>query len=242
MNLRRLLACLATLCLLLPAGPAARAQSATPVDLELVLAVDVSSSVDRTEYDLQIHGLAEAFRHPAVQSAIRAVGSAGIAVAVVQWSGQGEQSLAVDWTQVTDRASASALAREIDNTARQLSGGQTAIGDALTFSLDQIEANGFQGRRRVIDVSGDGRANDGIEPSLARDLAVAQGVTVNGLTILNEEPFVDSYYGYNVIGGDGAFQMAADDYRHFALVILRKLVREITVPFSSREHRTRPAG
>ncbi|MEM7224597.1 MAG: DUF1194 domain-containing protein [Pseudomonadota bacterium] len=207
-------------------------QQAANVDLELVLAIDVSSSVDGNEFDLQTKGLAEAFRHPAVHNAVRALGGIGIAVAVVQWSGEGEQEIVVDWTRVADSATANALARQIDNAPRAISGGQTSIGDALRYSLELFEGNGYQGRRRVIDVSGDGRANAGADPSLLRDLAIFQGVTVNGLTILNEEPFVDSYYQYNVIGGDGAFQMSADDFEDFALVILKKLVREITVPFS----------
>ena len=220
----------------------ARSQQAIKVDLELVLAIDASSSVDGTEFVLQTRGLAEAFRHPAVHSAVRALGDIGIAVAVVQWSGEDEHALVVDWTRVVDGASANALARQIDNTPRAISGGQTSIGDALRYSLEQFQHNGFQGRRQVIDVSGDGRANAGPDPSLLRDLAIAQGVTVNGLTIQNEEPFVDSYYQYNVIGGDGAFQMSAEDFEDFALVILRKLIREITVPFSRLEPEQRSLG
>jgi hypothetical protein len=210
------------------------AQQPTPVDLELVLAVDVSSSVDHEEYDLQMRGLSEAFRQPAVQAAIRAAGFLGIAVAVVQWSNTDEQTLAVDWTLVRDAASANALADRIRDTKRAVSGGQTAISGALKFSLQQLDTNGYEGRRRVIDVSGDGRANSGPLPMAERDAAVAEGVIVNGLAILNEEPFVDSYYRYSVIGGEGAFLMTATDYEDFAVAILEKLIREIKLPPVSR--------
>jgi hypothetical protein len=152
------------------------AQSVRPVDLELLLAVDVSSSVDREEYDLQMRGLSEAFRHPAVQAAVRAAGSLGIAVAVVQWSDSEDQSLVVDWTVIHDAASTEALAERIGNTKRVVSGSQTAISGALAFSLHQLTSNGFEGRRRVIDVSGDGRANSGDHPMAMRDLALADGV------------------------------------------------------------------
>ena len=219
----------AVLAALLP-GPGAGAQSVRPVDLELLLAVDVSSSVDGSEYDLQMRGLSEAFRHPAVQAAVRAVGHLGVAVAVVQWSDSNDQALVVDWTVIHDVASTEALAEKIGNTERIVSGSQTAISGALAFSLHQLTVNGFEGRRRVIDVSGDGRANSGDHPMAVRDLAVANGVVINGLAILNEEPFVDSYYRYTVIGGDGAFLMTAHDYEDFAVAILEKLIREIDLP------------
>ena len=211
-------------------GPGAGAQSVRPVDLELLLAVDVSSSVDGEEYDLQMRGLSEAFRHPAVQDAVRAAGQLGVAVAVVQWSDSNDQSLVVDWTVIHDTASTEALAERIGNTERVVSGSQTAISGALAFSLHQLTTNGFEGRRQVIDVSGDGRANSGDHPMKLRDLAVANGVVINGLAILNEEPFVDSYYRYTVIGGDGAFLMTAHDYEDFAVAILEKLIREIDLP------------
>ena len=210
--------------------PRADAQSVRPVDLELLLAVDVSSSVDREEYDLQMRGLSEAFRHPAVQDAVLAAGHLGIAVAVVQWSDSNDQSLVIDWTVIHDAASTEALAERIGNTERVVSGSQTAISGALAFSLQQLTTNRFEGRRQVIDVSGDGRANSGDHPMALRDLAVANGVIINGLAILNEEPFVDSYYRYTVIGGDGAFLMTAHDYEDFAVAILEKLIREIDLP------------
>jgi hypothetical protein len=207
-----------------PAG----AQQGEPVDLELVLAVDASSSVTIHEFDLQMRGLSEAFRHPAVLAAIRAAGDLGIAVALVQWSDNRKQIVAVDWTKVRSEASAAGLANRIGATPRFIIGGGTAIGGAIAFSARQFEISAFEGRRKVIDVSGDGRANQGALPSRVRDEAVAQGITINGLAILNEDPTVDTYYRIHVIGGTGAFIMAADDYDDFAKAIVEKLIKEIS--------------
>jgi hypothetical protein len=213
----------------------ALAQGGRPVDLELVLAVDTSSSVSAEEFDLQMRGLAEAFRSPAVVQAIRAAGDLGLAVSLVQWSDARKQFLAIDWMMVTDEASARRFSEEIGNTPRFLVGGGTALGGALSFSMRQFEKSGFQGRRKVIDVSGDGRTNQGAHPSRIRDKAVAAGITVNGLAILNEDLYVDRYYLYNVIGGTGAFVMTADDYADFAQAILQKLIKEIAgVPIAAR--------
>ncbi|MFQ5776011.1 MAG: DUF1194 domain-containing protein [Kiloniellaceae bacterium] len=207
-----------------------------PVDLELVLAVDASSSVSTAEFELQIRGLAEAFRSREVIEAIRASGDLGIAVALIQWSDNRKQFLAVDWTAVGDQPSALALAAEIEGTPRFLVGGGTAIGGALRFAMRQFDRNGFAGRRKVIDVSGDGRTNQGSQPSRVRDLAVARGITINGLAILNEDPTVDSYYFAHVIGGTGAFVMTANDYEAYGLAILAKLIKEISgVPVAARQ-------
>lgn len=208
-------------------GGASVAQKLQPVDLELVLAVDTSSSVSSSEFNLQMQGLAEAFRNPAVQGAIMAAGDLGIAVAMVQWSDNRKQTLAIDWTVVHDEASAEAFARQIDNTPRFLIGGGTAIGGAINFSARQLLSNGFDGRRKTIDISGDGRTNQGFNPARARDAAVAQGITINGLAILNEDALVDRHYLTNVIGGTGSFVMRAEDYSDFARAIIQKLVKEI---------------
>jgi hypothetical protein len=204
-----------------------RGQGAAPVDLELVLAVDASSSVSASEFNLQMHGLAEAFRHPAVQGAIRGLGDLGIAVAMVQWSDNRKQTVAIEWTVVRDEAEAVAFAGKIDNTPRYLIGGGTAIGGALIFATHQLQVNRFEGRRKVIDLSGDGRTNQGSSPAKARDEAVALGITVNGLAILNEDQLVDRHYANHVIGGTGAFVMRANDYENFADAILEKLIKEI---------------
>lgn len=209
------------------------------VDLELLLAVDASSSVSAEEFELQTGGLAGAFRDPRVVAAIRASGDLGIAVAVVQWSDSRKQFLAVDWRQVRDEDGAQALAEEIESVPRFLVGGGTAIGGALEYCIRQFDLNDFTGRRQVIDVSGDGRTNQGSQPSDQRDIAVARGITINGLAILNEDPTVDSYYAANVIGGTGAFVMTANDYGAYADAILAKLIKEISgVPIA----RSRPEG
>jgi len=219
--------------LLLGAEPCL-AQGRRPVDLELVLAVDTSSSVSPGEFNLQMQGLADAFRSPDVQSAIPLAGDLGIAVAMVQWSDNRKQTVAIDWRMVRDPGSAEAFAREIDNTPRFLIGGGTAIGGAVNFSAHQLRINGFEGRRKVIDVSGDGRTNQGSNPATARDDAVAQGITINGLAILNEDGLVDRHYLANVIGGTGSFVMNADDYSDFARAILEKLIKEIAgVPIAA---------
>ncbi len=209
----------------LATAPGVRAE---PVELELVLAVDSSFSVDREEFDLQMNGLARAFRDPRVSAAIRASGDHGIAVCLVQWAGNWDQSMALDWTAIRDADSAETFARRLEQTLRLLVGASTSITGALKFSMRQFERNRFEGRRLVIDVSGDGRHNQSTGPAVPRDLAVNMGITINGLAILNEDHQLDRYYRDHVIGGTGAFVMTTDSYRDFASAIVRKLVREIS--------------
>ncbi len=230
---------LAALVSLVLAAPTARANQ--PVELELVLAVDASSSVTAWEFDLQMQGLAAAFRDPEVQGAVRAAGERGIAVALVQWSGRDRQVLATDWMQVYGPGSAREFAAEIAATPRFISGGSTAIGNAIEFSVNLLTFNAYEGRRRVVDVSGDGRTNQGVQTSQMRDAAIAEGVTVNGLAILNEDPSVDQYFKQNVIGGSGAFLLSATDYKDFARAIKQKLLREIAGPPIARAPTDPPA-
>ena len=203
-----------------------------PVELELVLAVDVSSSVDDNEYFLQMNGLAQAFRHPDVLAALRAsVG--GIAVALVQWSDSSKHAVAVDWMAVRDDADAAAFANAAVRAPRLIVGGQTSISGAIRFAMRELETNAYEGARRTIDISGDGRANAGAPPERARRAAAAAGVTVNGLAIRNEEPFVDTYFRNSVIAGEAAFLVVADDYDDFAAAMIEKLVREIGLPLAA---------
>lgn len=220
-----LLATVAVAAILAAAGPGGAQDR--PVDLELVLAIDASSSVDDTEFGLQVIGIARAFRDPSVIAAIEGVG--GVAVAVMQWAGPSQQTLALRWTHIFDAASATALA---DRTVamRRLVFGTTSIDKALWSSMNVFASSGFRGRRRVIDVSGDGRTNFGPDPDTMRDRAVARGMIVNGLTILNEEPDLDVYYRRFVVGGPGAFLMTADSYEDFAAAMRLKLIREIKGP------------
>lgn len=206
-------------------APAASAQ--TEVELELVLAVDASSSVRYDEFMLQMRGIAEAFRHPEVVAALEMLDGGGIAVSLLQWSSPSQQDLSVGWAYVFDEASAMEFADVVDTTGRVIAGGATAIGEALQASLHALEANDFQGRRQTIDVSGDGRSNMGVRPAVVRDEAVARGITINGLAVLSDEPGVDRHYREEVIGGPGAFVVTARDYNDFAEAMLEKLVREI---------------
>ena len=226
-NRRAPAAALAGALLILATAPAVAQER--PVDLELVLAVDASASVSGEEFELQIRGLAEAFRHRSVVQAIRAAGDLGLAVALVQWADYRQHALSVDWTVVRDAASGRQFAKQIEDVRRSVAG-NTAIGGAIEFAILQLEGNGYSGRRKVIDISGDGPNNQGSAAWLVRDLAVARGITVNGLAILNEDPTLDRYYLTNVIGGPGAFVMTANDYVAYRLAILTKLVQEISGP------------
>ncbi len=206
---------------------AAPAPAGVPVELELVLAVDVSTSVDDGEFELQMQGIAAAFRHPGVQAAIRAAGDRGIAVALIQWSEFVHQRTTIDWTLVRGAADAAALADDIATAGRAIPGGGTAIYGAINFALHEFDTNGYDGRRQVIDVSGDGRSDLLVATTAARDRAVGRGVAINGLVILNDDPHLDRYYRANVIGGTEAFVLTVDDFEAFATAIVIKLIREI---------------
>ena len=156
-------------------------------------------------------GIANALRDPEVIEAIEGGAPNGVAVAVIEWSGPGQQLVAVDWTRITDARSAAALAARIEAMGRGLIG-ETAIGEALRFASDLLAYGPFQGARRIIDVSGDGPSNAGEEPEPMRDAAALAGVTINGLAILRENPGLDRYYAEHVIGGPDAFVMIAEDY------------------------------
>jgi hypothetical protein len=210
---------------LLLASSAAQAQ--TQVDLQLVLAVDASGSVNQTRFDLQKGGYAAAFRNPRVIEAIAAGARHSIAVAMVQWTGPTLHVQIIDWTQVSDATSAQALASAIEAAPRRLFGGGTSLSGAIDYAMTMLAASPFRGARRIIDVSGDGSNNAGRPAALARDEAVRAGVVINGLPITWIEPGLDLYYRDNVIGGPGAFVVAVDSYDNFADAILNKLVTEI---------------
>lgn len=198
--------------------------------MELVLAVDCSSSVDQEEFELQMRGLAEAFRHPSVMNALQQTWPKGIAVALLQWSGDLDQVKAIEWSHINSAPSAAAFAKTIDETPRFVDGGPTALGNAVNVSVDWILDNQFVGERQVIDVSGDGRANTGDAAAVARHRANQNGITVNGLAILNEEAKLASYYVAGVVGGPGSFLLTADDFDDFSRAIRRKIFFEITGP------------
>jgi hypothetical protein len=215
--------------LALSTGPPARAaDTAGPVDVQLVLAVDSSSSVNMDEYYLQLEGYAAAFRHDDLLKAIQSGEHKAIAVAMFEWSSENQQTVNFAWRRLSDADSVRAFATELETAPRLVIGGETAIGAAIDFATDLLDASDFTSSRRVIDVSGDGISNRGRPVTVARDDALLRGIAINGLAILNEEPQLDTYYKLAVIGGSGAFVIAARDYHDFADAILRKLLREIT--------------
>ncbi len=204
-----------------------QAQGSRVADLELALLVDVSASVSDEEFRLQVDGLATAFRSAAVLDAIRASANRGIAVSVIQWANRANQRVSIEWTLLRGDADALRLAAKIASKPRLIHGGHTALGSALAFGLQELESNRATGLRRVIDVSGDGRANDGLPLRAVRKEVIEHGVTINGLAILNELPLLDRYFRERLIGGEGAFVMVAQDYADFAQAMAVKLVREI---------------
>jgi hypothetical protein len=232
--IRTLLAALVSALWLTQPAPA-KAQE--PIDLALVLAVDSSGSVSEYEFILQMRGLAEAFRSPAVLNAIKSATPRGVAVNLVQWSSVDQQGQAFGWTVVRDEFSAERVAALIEHTPRLVKDGATAISALLDYAT--VLVLGVDAYRRVIDVSGDGRDNQAGDDELTgRMRAVAAGVTVNGLAILNEEPFLEFYYLTEVIGGENAFVLGADDYDDFAQAMRIKLIKEINnAPISDRRDR-----
>ncbi len=210
------------------AAPAFSTQAlAEPVDLELVLAVDCSGSVDSDEFALQIRGYASALTHPSVLRAIQSGRIGAIGVTYVQWSGPSIQNQAVGWTVIKDASSARAFADAMLAARRQIFGGGTSLSGAVDYGRTLFGTGGLQSDRRTIDVSGDGINNRGRVPTAARDEAVADGITINGLPILTDFAMLDEYYKDNVVGGPGAFVIPAENFESFAAAILNKLVREI---------------
>ena len=197
-----------------------------PVDVELVLAVDSSSSIDPFEFNLQIEGIAQAFRHPEFLGTLQSLRQ-GLAVTVVHWSAGYRNKQVVAWRRIADAASAEAFAHEVETGPRQYPGSYTAIGLAIEFSARLLDSNAFAGGRRAIDVSGDGRNNSGPAPAEARDRAVARGIIINGLAITDGDDSLGTYYQENVSGGPGSFVMTIDGYRDIVDAMRRKILREI---------------
>jgi hypothetical protein len=208
------------------------------VDLLLVLAADISRSVDEEKFNLQRDGYAKALLNPRVLNAIESGDKGRIAICFVEWSGAFSQSVMVDWTVVANRDDAAKLASRI-RAAPRLFMQRTAIGEAIEFAAAQFEKSGMASPRRVIDVSGDGTSNAGRDVVGARDAVLARGITINGLVILSETPLPTNpththppggllaYYENNVIGGPGAFALAAESFEAFGASLASKLVKEI---------------
>ena len=205
--------------------PPAFAQTA--VDLQLVLAVDASGSVDQRRFELQMQGYVAAFHDPRVLQAIQSGATQAIAVTMVQWTGPALQVQVLPWTLINDATTAHAFAAAIVATPRRLFSGGTSISGVIDYAVPLMLESPFKGTRRVIDISGDGSNNRGRSAADARDDAVRAGIIINGLPILALEPGLDRYYSDNVIGGPGAFVIAAESYETFADAILKKLIREM---------------
>ena len=208
---------------------AALVAGAAPVSaasLALVLAVDVSESVSTERYVLQHDGIANAFETPQLINAIART-PGGIEALVLEWSDPDKIAVTVDWTKIGDAATARAFATSVRKSERS-SHGLTALGAALQAAGAAFGRLPEPAAHKVVDVSGDGIANFGPAPSGVRDELVAHGVTINGLAILTEEPWLAEYYRQNVIGGTAGFCLVAENMDSFAEAMLRKLVQEVS--------------
>ena len=223
---------------LLAALTVAAPARAEAVDLLLVLAADVSRSIDDGEFNLQRKGYAAALSDPRVLKAISSGPNHSIALTFVEWSGADEQKTVIDWSIVRDGEAAAVIAAQIITAPRSFLA-RTSISAAIDYSMDSLNAAPASAERRVIDISGDGTSNAGRPVTDARDEAVARGVTINGLAIINTQVSpgftthtqppggLPNYYRENVIGGTGAFLLVVENFETFADAITRKLVSEI---------------
>lgn len=199
--------------------------SARAAALGLVLAIDVSASVSPDSYILQREGIAQAFEDPHVARAIAAE-PGGIEALLLEWSDPEKISVAVDWRHIEDAASGRAFAAAVRDSRRS-SHGLTAIGPALLAAAAQFARLKRPVAHRIIDISGDGIADFGLAPAIARNRVTRRGITINGLAILTTQPGLEGYYRAEVIGGPGAFVLAAKDFASFAEAMRRKLRREL---------------
>jgi hypothetical protein len=251
--MRPRIAVMAFLCAIAGAGWAGAAgpKSATEalgVDVEIVLAADVSRSIDDKEFALQRKGYAAALADPRVLKAIQAARIRAIGVCFIEWSGEDEQHVVVDWSRIQDEEDGAGFASAIRAAPRSFTG-RTSISAAIDFAMVRFEKARWPAARRVIDISGDGTSNAGRPITAARDAAAAAGVTINGLAIINESPDLGysahtrppgglpDYYRRNVIGGPDAFLVVVKDFASFADAMARKLAKEIADSEGLRRYR-----
>jgi len=242
MSIPRIAARAATVALILAATAESRAAE---VDLELVLAVDVSGSIDEHEARLQRDGYVHALTDERVLAAITAGALGRIAVTYVEWADFNVAQTTVDWHLIDGPEAADRFARRLA-AAPLISAVWTSISNATEYAVNRLAENPHQGRRRVIDISGDGANNSGNFVTRARDRAITSGVTINGLPIINDRPDrygylqipnLDLYYEDCVIGGPGAFLIIANGFKDFARAIRHKLILEIAgVPAPTKPH------
>jgi Protein of unknown function (DUF1194) len=216
----------------------AAASAADQVDLLLVLAADVSRSVDSGKFQLQREGYAAAISDPRVLETIQSGRHGKIGVTFIEWSGVGSQRVLIEWTTIGDAESAKGFGDRLLEAPRSFAD-RTSISGAIDFAMGQLAHAPYESSRRTIDISGDGTNNSGREVGQARDEALAQGVTINGLVILSETPLVwnpdhtnppgglDNYYRNNVIGGPGAFVLVAENFGSFGQAIVKKMIAEV---------------
>ena len=214
------------------AGGVLVADAGFAVDLGLVLAVDCSSSIDAGDFQIQMHGIAAALRHPDVAKAIAAGEHQRIALSLVLWSNARVQSIALPWRLLANSVDLAIAAGQVEALPRGVPGGGTGLAAAIAFSEALLGALPIPAKRYTIDVSGDGEDNEGGNAGAARDRAVARGVTINGLPIIDGSSTIARYYSRQVIGGPGAFIEQAETIMSFRETILRKLLREIGRPVS----------
>ncbi len=226
-----------TAALLVSAAPA---RATEQVDLLLVLASDVSRSVDFPKFKLQREGYAKAITDQRVLKAITSGAYGRIAISFVEWAGFGQQKVVVDWTIIDGAEAAAAVAEQFIKLPRSFYD-RTSISGAIEFSMAQFARAPFETIRKTIDVSGDGTNNSGPSVTAARDRALAAGVTINGLVILTDNPQawnsdhtnppggLESYFRNNVIGGPGAFVLVAENFDSFGQAIVKKLIAEIAM-------------
>ena len=234
MRIVRLLLAISTL--IAAQMPLARAEE--DVDLLLVLAVDVSRSIDQPKFMLQRDGYAAAVSNRSVLEAIKSGPHQKIALAFAEWSGYGAQKLVIDWTVIDGLEAGRRFGDQIVEAPRSFAD-RTSISGGIDFAAAQLARAPFKAPRRVIDVSGDGTNNAGREVTAARDEAVAKGILINGLVILTNNQLLfnaehtnppgglEKYYRDNVVGGPGAFVMVAEDFNAFGKAIIKKLIAEI---------------
>jgi hypothetical protein len=197
-----------------------------PVDLALIIALDCSASVTFDEFGLMAGGGA-ALRDPDVLTGLTGGPRGASLCALLLWSGQGAHAISVDWTRVATQADLETFASDVEDTPRLVPAGATAIGEALLACEAMLAALPAAASRRVIDMVGDGRGNEGAAPQPVRDRLADAGVTINGLCVLHEEPDLLTSYTNDVIGGPSAFALQCQDYDGFAAAMRRKLQREI---------------
>jgi hypothetical protein len=213
-------------------------RAAEPVDLLLVLAADVSRSVDSQKFQLQREGYAAAMANPRVIDAIRSGRHGRIGVLFLEWSGFGSQKVVIDWMMIDGPKAAQNFGDRLLESPRSFAD-RTSISGGIDAAVAQFERAPFTADRRTIDVSGDGTNNAGRDVGQARDEALALGITINGLAILSETPLpwnpehtnpaggLTKYYRDNVTGGPGSFVVEANDFTSFGQAIIKKMVAEI---------------